>query len=81
MQCPHCGKLIKVVRAGEFPVEDHDPHQQYLPVADLDDALREHAEDLEIIIGEGKTTYAPKQFFKDKQKWISINKIIKAHGG
>jgi len=88
MKCPHCGKPIKVVKAGEFPVEGHTPteptpptKQTYLPIEGLDAALEEFAEDLEFAQGEGMVLYAPKRYFKDKSTWIAINKIIKAHGG
>lgn len=85
MKCPHCGKPVKLVPAGEFPVEGHQPpdsaKQTYLPIEGLDAALEQYAEDLEFAQGEGMVIYAPKHYFKDKSIWISINKIIKAHGG
>ena len=51
-ECPHCKKPLRIVKAGEFPVEqdreqaDHMT-QTYLPIKDLDDALEEYQELLE----------------------------------
>lgn len=79
MKCPHCGKPVALVAAPEEATPPTDP--SYLPAMDLEAALSEHLDVLDVIDIEGKLIIEPIRWIDDKDKWRRINKIIKAHGG
>ena len=78
-QCPHCKKACTLsLRVAGYSKPDE--HQTYLPAGDIEEALREYAEKLDVTDAEGKLIFQSKGWL-DKDTWNAINKIIKAHGG
>ena len=86
MKCPHCGEPVRLVKAGEFPVEQGvEPQQRKLSSSDmvieLEQSLADYLTLVDVIDTEGKVVVQLYNYIKDGDTWRDINHIVKAHGG
>ncbi len=72
MKCPHCGKpvILTPVDAEPEPIKES-----------IDDSLAPYADLLTVFDKEGAICYAVKNYIEDKNVWVEINNIVRAHRG